>query len=109
MKPDAPTRGAWDNVHINSVSVDGDGVVFSARQLDAIYRIERATGAIDWKLGGTRTSRSLRVVGDPGGGPTTFGGQHDVQVLPDGTITVYDNGSKLSRAPRAVRYRIDRG
>ena len=25
----------WDNVHINSVSVDGDGIVFSARHLDA--------------------------------------------------------------------------
>jgi Arylsulfotransferase (ASST) len=36
-----------------------------------------------------------------------FGGQHDARSLGDGTYTLFDNGSGLGRAPRAVRYRID--
>ena len=41
----------YDIIHMNSVEDDGDGVVFSARHLDAVYRIDKSTGNIDWKLG----------------------------------------------------------
>jgi hypothetical protein len=42
-----------------------------------------------------------------GGG--SFSGQHDARLLPDGTVTLFDNGSRANptRNPRAVRYRID--
>jgi len=36
-----------------------------------------------------------------------FGGQHDPRLLPDGSVTLFDDGTGLGRAPRAVRYRID--
>jgi hypothetical protein len=98
---------AFDAVHLNSVEPDGRAIVVSARHLDAVYAISRRTGRVIWKLGGTPTPRSLRVRGGhPAGGPV-FGGQHDARVLPDGTVTVYDNGTLLGRPPRAVRYRID--
>jgi hypothetical protein len=43
--------------------------------------------------------------GDPFNG---FGGQHDARLLSDGTtVTVYDDGTGLSRPPRAVSYQID--
>jgi hypothetical protein len=97
----------YDAVHINAIAPDGDGLVLSMRHTDALYRIDRATGRIEWKLGGTQTPESLQIVGDPEQGPTTFGGQHDVRVLPDGTITVYDNSTMRKRPPRVLRYRID--
>jgi hypothetical protein len=97
---------AYDHQHINSVELDGDAIVISLRHTDAVYRIDRATGAVDWKLGGTATPASLTFVGDAFG-TSAFGGQHDPRVLPDGTVTLFDNGTDRSRAPRAVRYAID--
>ncbi|MEA2349620.1 MAG: hypothetical protein QOG86_561, partial [Thermoleophilaceae bacterium] len=35
-------------------------------------------------------------------------GQHDVRVLPDGTISVYDNSLHRTRLPRVLRFRVDR-
>ena len=89
---------------MNSVEDDGDGLVFSARHLDAVYRVDKATGAIDWKLGGTHTPQSLAFVDDPIGG---FGGQHDARIDADGTLTVHDNQLFKGPPPRAARYRID--
>jgi hypothetical protein len=96
-----------DIYHWNSVEPDGDGYVLSFRHLDAVYRIERATGAIDWKLGGEPRAESLTVVGDPLSAVSTLGAQHDARVLADGSLTVHDNGTGYKRPPRAVRYVID--
>jgi hypothetical protein len=96
----------YDIIHLNSIEDDGDGLIISARHLDAIYRINKATGAIQWKLGGTHRPESLVVRGDPNG-DAPLGGQHDARRLPDGTVSVYDNATALDRPPRAVRYRVD--
>jgi hypothetical protein len=81
-------------------------VIASFKDLDAVYKIRKSTGNIVWKLGGTHTPKSLEVRGDPR--DYTFGGQHDVRLLPDGTLTVFDNRSYAgNRTPRAVRFRID--
>jgi hypothetical protein len=103
-----PTRfgPGHDVVHINSVEVLSDSVVVSMRHTDAVYKIDRDTGEIVWKLGGTTTAESLTVLGDPFGSDP-MGGQHDARVLADGTLTVHDNGTNKNRAPRAVRYEID--
>jgi hypothetical protein len=99
--------GSWDLIHMNSVAVDGNGVVFSARHADAVYRIARKTGQITWKIGGTPTAKSLTVSGDPVAG-LPLGMQHDARVLPDGSVTVYDNAATLGRSPRMVRFVVDR-
>jgi hypothetical protein len=99
----------YDAFHWNSIEDTGDGFVISMRHNDAVYKISRATKEIVWKLGGSHTDQSLTFVDDPafptGTGP--FGGQHDARVLPDGTVTLHDNGTTQNRAPRAVRYAID--
>ena len=97
-----------DVYHFNSAEADGRGLVLSFRHLDAVVRINRHTGAIDWKLGGTPRPESLRPIRDPELAAGGFAGQHDARVLRDGTLTVHDNGTFASRPPRAVRYRIDR-
>jgi hypothetical protein len=95
----------YDVTHINSVEPVGRGdLIISLRNTDAIYRIRMSDGRIRWKLGGTKTSRSLRVVGDRANYP--LGGQHDARVW-RGTVTAYDNGTELGRRPRVVRFEID--
>jgi hypothetical protein len=96
----------FDPVHINSIEPRGpDEVVVSMRHTDAIYGIERSSGDIRWKLGGTETAGSLRIVGDPA--VKTFGGQHDARIGPNGVLSIYDNGQDRPRLPRVVFYRLD--
>jgi hypothetical protein len=97
---------AYDVYHANSISVSGDLVLVSLRYANAVYAIDRTTGDVVWKLGGTPTPQSLSLVGDPLA-PSPFSGQHDARLLPDGTITVFDDESFTGRPPRAVQYRID--
>ena len=81
-------------------------MIASFRHLDAVYKIEKSTGRIVWKLGGTRTPERLEVGNDPH--DYTFGAQHDARLLPDGTVTVFDNRTYLRHErPRAVRFRIN--
>jgi hypothetical protein len=99
-------RTVFDPVHINSIDPRGDDeLVISARHTDAVYGIDRSSGEIRWKLGGTETADSLRVVGDPA--RKLFGGQHDARIGPDGVLTVYDNGKDRPRDPRVASYRLD--
>ena len=51
--------GVYDAYHFNSADPDGDSVVLSFRHLDAIYRIGKATGDVEWKIGGTPILQSL--------------------------------------------------
>ncbi|CAB4923576.1 unannotated protein [freshwater metagenome] len=95
-----------DLQHLNSIDTDGHGTVLvSACHQDAVYGVRRRDGAILWKLGGTPTARSLRIVGDRL--TPTLGGQHDARFQADGTITVFDNGTSLDRPSRVTRWRID--
>ncbi len=110
--------GFYDIYHWNSIEWTGSGFLVSYRHDDAVYKIHQdknnaANNDIVWKLGGSDHSdcvgqvcvpKSLAFGNDPFG---NFGGQHDARVLPDGTVTVHDNGTGQGRAPRAVRYTID--
>lgn len=111
--PDAFAFEPRDIVHMNAVepvNEDADpepeAILFSARHLDAVYKIDRQSGEVVWKLGGTWTPKSLTLVGDPEGA-APLGGQHDVRLQPNGTITIHDNNTNQPSTPRAVRYAID--
>jgi hypothetical protein len=101
-----PVAQGYDIAHWNSIEPDGTSVIASFRHFDAVYKINKSTGKIVWKLGGTTTPKSLSVNGDPR--PYTFGNQHDARLLADGTLTVFDNRTTLrNRTPRMARFRID--
>jgi len=96
--------------HCNSVDVDPDGnLLVSARDTDSIFLVSRATGTVEWKIGGTASSSDpdttfVRVVGDP---LTSFYRQHDVRFLQDGTISMFDDQTGTSGPARAVIYSFD--
>lgn len=99
-------RQIFDPVHINSIEPRGsEEVVISIRHTDAVYGIDRASGDINWKLGGSRTAQSLRVIGDPA--TKLLGGQHDARIDRRGRLTIFDNGKDRPRRPRVVFYRLD--
>ena len=99
-------KPAYDLAHLNAVDTDGSTIVISSRQADAVYGVSKATGKVLWKLGGTHTPRSLRMV-DGSAANRLFGGQHDVRVLGRSVLTVHDNRSQWPAAsPRALEIRL---
>jgi hypothetical protein len=97
----------YDTQHWNSLEPEGGNrMLLSFRNLDAVYEINRTTGNIIWKLGGTTTPKSLTVQNDVHGS-YPLGSQHDARRLSDGTITIHDNATFLNRGPRAVRYQVN--
>jgi len=96
-----------DPIHLNSEDEAENGdLLVSARHLDAVFLVSKATGKIVWKLGGTAYSRDgaqlLRLQGDTG-----FFRQHDARFLSKDTITLFDDESLISAPARAVAYSID--
>ncbi|MFT7475329.1 MAG: Ca2+-binding RTX toxin-like protein [Verrucomicrobiales bacterium] len=92
-----------DLVHLNSVDEYANGDLLVSARSSGVYRIDRSTGAVEWKLGGTASPSRLDTIDDPFDGTWR---QHDARVLANDMISVYDNQSGLSRA-RAVVYKID--
>jgi hypothetical protein len=87
-----PVGSDWDYVHVNSIAVDHDeNLLVSSRNTHTIYKIDRRTGAIIWRLGGKHSN--FAVTDD-----AKFAWQHDARRQPDGSITLFDNGDKVSRA-----------
>jgi hypothetical protein len=100
-------KPAYDLIHTNSISVRGDRMLVSGKGVSALYLVRRSDGRILWKLGGTRRKESLTIKGDRFD-TQNLGGQHDARLLPDGTVSVHDNGEfRHHGLPRILRFRID--
>ena len=82
--PDDPTS-SFDYFHINSVDVDRDGhLLISARRTSTVYKVDRKSGEVIWRLGGEKSDFAM-------GEGTDFAYQHDARRQADGTITLFDN------------------
>jgi hypothetical protein len=89
------TRYPYDFFHINSINVDRDRtLLISARNTWTIYDLNAATGQIVWRLGGKHSSFN-------GAASTRTAWQHDPRELPDGSISVFDNGSTPTVHPQS--------
>ena len=97
------TESEIDYAHGNAIELDFDGnLLISSRNMDEITRINRQTGEIIWRLGGK--NNQFTFVNDTAG----FSYQHDIRRLPNGNITLYDNGNFHSPPySRAVEYDLD--
>lgn len=87
-----PTDGTpWDYFHVNAATNDGNSLLVSARHVNSIYRVDRRTGWVRWRLRGDHRkpkANDFRV-----GNKLRFGYQHDAHRLPNGDISLFNNGS----------------
>jgi hypothetical protein len=101
--PDQP-GAAHDYVHLNSIAVDNDGdLLLSGRHTWGVYKVDRDTGSIIWRLGGKRSDFEI-------GPDAGFAFQHDVRRRDDGAITLFDNaaGPPATRdASRVIALDVD--
>ena len=99
-----------DYSHCNAVEPDTDGnLLLSCRHLDSITKINRATGAIMWHLGGRENNFTFTLgAGLPITETLNFNWQHDIRRQPNGDITLFDNhdgpGPLVSRV---LEYKLD--
>jgi outer membrane protein assembly factor BamB len=86
-----PTTGAFDFAHLNAAAVDDDGqLLISSRHTWTVYKVDRATGAVLWRLGGRRSDFAIADGG-------AFAWQHHARRHSDGTLTVFDNGAGVAQ------------
>jgi Arylsulfotransferase (ASST) len=93
----------YDFFHVNSIDIDADGnLIVSARNTHAVYKIDRHTGRVIWRLGGKRSDFVL-------GRNVRFAWQHDARRHEDGTISIFDNGAspQVHRQSRVLFLRLD--
>jgi hypothetical protein len=94
----------WDFFHINSVNLDTDGnFLVSSRSTHTIFKIDRRSGKILWRLGGKRSTFKL-------GRGVRFLWQHDVHRRADGTISIFDNRARDATqrvSGRGIILRVD--
>jgi hypothetical protein len=97
------TASLIDYIHGNALDTDPDGnILLSSRHFSEITKINRQTGDIIWRCGGTNNQFTL--VNDS----LWFAYQHAVRRLPNGHITLYDNGNEHNpKFSRAVEYVLD--
>jgi hypothetical protein len=79
--------GVYDYLHLNSIDVTPDGnLLVSARHTWALYKIDRGTGAVMWRLGGKRSDFAI-------GAGAEFAWQHDARHLGNGQISLFNDGA----------------
>ena len=106
VDPGYPLTGpTLDYVHGNAIELDADGnLLLSSRHLNEITKIDRQSGNILWRLGLNAVNNEFTFLNDSRG----FSHQHDIRRLPNGHVTLFDNGNYLNPAySRAVEYSLD--
>jgi hypothetical protein len=106
--PYGAEMGAFDYFHLNSIGVDTDGnLLVSARHTSTVYKVDRRTGDVIWRLGGKKSDFSM-------GAGAIFNFQHDARRHRDGTLTLFDNGAfapppvdPVEQASRPLRLALD--
>lgn len=79
--------GVYDYIHVNSIGVAADGnLLVSARCTWTVYKLDRRTGAVIWRLGGKRSDFPLDS-------DALFSWQHDARQPTASTITLFDDAA----------------
>lgn len=104
------TAETIDYIHANSVWRDTDGnIIVSFRHLDEVVKISGTSGAIIWRLGGSRSKNNqFTWLNDERDGFTGFSHQHTAYRTSAGNLMMFDNGNlKPVHSSRAVVYKLN--
>ena len=86
---------AYDYFHVNSIDVGPDGnLLISARNTWTVYKLQRQTGAVVWRLGGKQSDFAM-------GSGVKFSWQHDARWRPDGSLTLFDDAASPTEEPQS--------
>jgi hypothetical protein len=97
------STAAFDYIHVNAVSLDtDDNLLISGRHTSTVYKVNRTTGEIIWRLGGSASDFEL-------GSGVPFIGHHDGESEGGNVYRVFDNGTQIARqsSSRVVRIEVD--
>ncbi len=93
---------------LNAFEIDDDGnILASFRNHSEIMKISRSTGEIMWRMGSPRGE--FTFIGEhEENAPYYYARQHNIQRLPNGNISLFDNG-QFHTPPysRGVEYSLD--
>ena len=98
--PENP-RGDWDHTNAIEPFPNEDALLISARDQSALFKVDRQTGEVVWRLG---------VDGDferTDGDDPAFLRQHAPEIQENGNILLFDNGSQNRKFSRAVELSYD--
>lgn len=97
-------QSPWDPYHINSISVAPDGnLLVSCRNTWTVYKVERPSGRILWRLGGKRSDFTISSA-------ARFTWQHDARPHPGSRLAIFDNEggiTKVRNQSRALVLSVD--
>lgn len=84
----------WDAYHLNSIGLTDsvDDILVSGRNTWTIYKINKPTGNIIWRLGGKQSNFTIQSGAE-------FSWQHDARFLPNNLISMFDDNSDGSSTP----------
>lgn len=105
-QPRGIRKGTFDYFHINGAEIDTDGdILVTARHTWAIYKIQRRTGKLLWKLGGKDSDFQM-------GSGTQTAWHHSTRPIAPNVIDVFDNGKgdggtrRLHKDSRVTRIKL---
>ena len=110
-----PISKGLDYIHVNSIWFDElDGtIIASCRETSEVIKISRVTGDIIWRLQGKHNQFAFTNAISGNTDPAYFQEQHSARRLPNGNLTIFDNGYAptvpgMDRPySRAVEYVLD--
>jgi len=102
------TAGRVNYGTLNAFEIDDDGnILASFRNHSEIMKINRATGEIMWRMGSPRGEFTFIGEHDENA-PYYYARQHDIRRLPNGNISLFDNGQfHVPPYSRGVEYALD--
>jgi len=97
-----------DYAHVNSHEVDVDGnLIVTMRYMSNVVKIDRKTGDVLWILGG-KDNQFTFLDEHESNAPEYFSLPHNATILPNGNLTLFDNGDHHTPPySRGVEYEID--
>jgi outer membrane protein assembly factor BamB len=102
LQPPPHQGQGYDYFHLNSVGETEDGhLLISARNTCALYKVDRSSGKVLWRLGGKRSDFSVSSA-------ARFWWQHDARSHGSSVITLFDNaGIDKEKQSRGLVLSVD--